>query len=1011
MRNFRFPIGWLCCALCAVLCVGALSVPARAQNPQGALVGTVADSTGGRVAGATISIARRDSSFQRTTTSSAVGEFRFELLPPARYRVTVTAAGFATAVSEVEVSVSSAPTLSIVLHPQSVRETIRVRAAETSLTSQPVETTSSVEKATVTARDLAAIPLAHRSFANIAYLSPMTEPVEPSDPTKARISAVSFAGSSGLNVDLSVDGGDNNDDFIGGFLQNYSPDAMQEFAIRTAQFDADASRTNGGSVIITTRRGTDDWHGNLGVYVRARSLNARNTLDNPEPNPKQPFSRQNGVVTLGAPISKGKLWFFSALEYVRENASVAYSASSLTEFNALAQLASSGLIPGVSSISVPTSVLVPFRDALFATRVDWAQSPRSQWFFRGAFDRNRTRNDLVQQATLPSTGAFTRSNYFNFLINQQYEFSSSWLGAFTFQASGFHHTKERNSHLGLALAFPFSATFHTTSGFETFGDNQFVTPITAFPVRRDQQKYQFRYDLFHVSGAHSPKFGVNLIHEPVLSGALASDPETLIQFPQDPSFYLGDPATFSLILQCDPSGEDPSKPPCPDGVTKTVVPPGRNGNFSQSIRRLGIYAQDSWRIRPSFSLNYGLRYDTTFGLFRASGREQDQNPAVATLKALGINLALGIPHDYRHAFAPRLGIAYAPGASSKTVLRAGVGLYFNDLTQNGWVQAFQAVNAPITALLAPADQGAVIDPHYHTPYALQASAGVEHEFGDRWRVNLHYEHQQGVHQYRRYEYISGVTLPDSAPNISLFRTDNRSRYDGVSFLVQHHFARRFDLTAHYTLASASTWGATVGELFDYVNGVTDVRNPFGPGDQGPSGEDVRHRFVIAGVVELPLKIQVATLSQLESARPFTIATPVDLNNDGLNTNDRAVINGVQTRLNQFRGTPFLQIDLRVSREFKFGERISLRPFAEFFNLLNRANPGNNFVGDVAALPVPVNNLANATAFCLNPACTLTQPIRSLNDVRVPAGALGDFFGPGTTVGIPFAAQLGVRLSF
>ena len=73
----------------------------------------------------------------------------------------------------------------------------------------------------------------------------MTEPVEPSDPTKARITAVAFGGSSGLNVDLSVDGGDNNDDYIGGFLQNYSPDAMQEFVVRTAQFDADTSQQLG----------------------------------------------------------------------------------------------------------------------------------------------------------------------------------------------------------------------------------------------------------------------------------------------------------------------------------------------------------------------------------------------------------------------------------------------------------------------------------------------------------------------------------------------------------------------------------------------------------------------------------------------------------------------------------------------------------------------------------------------------------------------------------------------
>jgi hypothetical protein len=105
------------------------------------------------------------------------------------------------------------------------------------------------------------------------------------------------------------------------------------------------------------------------------------------------------------------------------------------------------------------------------------------------------------------------------------------------------------------------------------------------------------------------------------------------------------------------------------------------------------------------------------------------------------------------------------------------------------------------------------------------------------------------------------------------------------------------------------------------------------------------------------------------------------------------------------------VDLRVSRPFTIRERWSVMPFAEFFNLFNRNNPGAFFITDISALPTPVNNLANATAFCLNPACTQTQPITSLNQLRYPAGALGDFFGPGATVGIPFAAQLGIKLSF
>src|SRR5260370_17849797 len=164
---------------------------------------------------------------------------------------------------------------------------------------------------------------------------------------------VLFGRSSGFDVDLSVDGGDNNDDYIGGFLQNSSPDAMQEFTVRTAQFDADTSRTNGGSIIISTRRGTNNWHGSLAGYFRNESLNARNDLDNPAPNPKQPFSRQNYMGTIGGPLEKDKLCVFSSLEYINENASVGYSALSLGEFISLPQLASSGKIPGVTSIAEP----------------------------------------------------------------------------------------------------------------------------------------------------------------------------------------------------------------------------------------------------------------------------------------------------------------------------------------------------------------------------------------------------------------------------------------------------------------------------------------------------------------------------------------------------------------------------------------------------------------------------------------------------------------------------------
>jgi len=290
-------------------------------------------------------------------------------------------------------------------------------------------------------------------------------------------------------------------------------------------------------------------------------------------------------------------------------------------------------------------------------------------------------------------------------------------------------------------------------------------------------------------------------------------------------------------------------------------------------------------------------------------------------------------------------------------------------------------------------------------------------------VSADWTHENGVHAYRAYNYTAGFTLfsplfpADQAsqtanvPNITVFKTDNRSSYDGLSIHLQGNVSHRFNLIANYTLATAKTWGCVVGELFDYVNGVCNPLNAFGPGDYGPSGEDVRHRFVWAGTFYAPGGFELTTLTQIESARPFTIGTPADVNGVGDPGNDRAVINGVQTTLDQFRGTPYAQVDLRVARPFNINERVRALPFVEFFNLFNRNNPGNNYVADISALPTPVNNIANATAFCLDPTCATTQPITSLNQVKVPAGALGDFFGPGTTVGIPFAAQIGVRVTF
>jgi hypothetical protein len=966
-KNFRKTAA----ALLAILLAATL----HAQNPRGSLRGTVQDPTGARIPSAMIVAQLSGSSVQREAASEDRGEFRLDDVLPGNYRITVTAAGFAPAQADVVIAVATVRDITVTLKPSLAPETVSVQAEASSITTQATDLASAVHQGVISSQDLETLPLAARSFANIAYLVPGTEPVEPSDPTKARITAVSTGGSSGLNNELSIDGGDNSDDWIGGFLQNFSPDAIQEFAVRTAQEDADTGGTTAGSVVITTKRGTNEWHGSGAFYERAAALNARFPIENPAPNPKQPFNRQNYVGTLGGPLKQDKVWLFSALEYVHENASIAYSPASTAQFDALAQLASEGLIDvngtTVPSIAVPSNVPILFRDYIGSLRFDWAQSSKSQWFLRASEDNYLTHNALVQQATLPSTGLTTHNNYWNAVISNQYSFSPTWLGTFVFGVSELHLTQARNSTLGFALAFPFSSTSQTISGFETFGDNQFATPITLFPDLRNQEKYQLRYDVSHATGDHSIKFGINFIHEPVLSGAFPGNAETLVKFPQDPTYYVNQPASVFLN----------------DLAADATTTSAHDGSFSQNVQRLALYAEDSWRVTRHLTLNYGLRYQTTFGLFIASGRSQAENPSFSLLPSLG--LPMSVPHDYRKQFGPRLGVAYSPGDSGKTVLRAGFGLFYNDLAQNGWATAFQAVNG------GPNPPAVLIDPNYKTPYALHASGGVQHAFGANWTLSADYTHEEGNHAYRAYPFANAL----------VFKSDNRSSYNALMLHLQGNVSRRFSLTANYTLSKAKTWGCLLGELFDYVNGVCHPLHPFAAGDYGPSGEDVTHRFVLAGIFHIPGGFELTTMTQAESARPFTITNAT---NSG-----RISVNGVPESLDELRGTPYIQADLRVSRPFKIGERWQVLPFAEFFNLFNRNNPGANYVTAISNLPVPAAEaqLGNITDICTNAACTTTQPITSVNQLRLPGGALGDFFGPGTTVGIPFAAQLGVRVTF
>src|SRR5208283_3073910 len=178
-------------AVLTLISVLLLPFALHAQNATGSLLGEVQDSSGARIKSASVTVTDKGSGITRQVTADSRGDFRLPDLLPGNYHIVVSAKGFAEASSDVTVLVSNVRDVLVTLRPAQIQQTVNVKAEPSSITTQELDTTNAVNGGVVSGKDLETIPLAARSFANIAYMVPGTEPVEPSDPTKARITAVS----------------------------------------------------------------------------------------------------------------------------------------------------------------------------------------------------------------------------------------------------------------------------------------------------------------------------------------------------------------------------------------------------------------------------------------------------------------------------------------------------------------------------------------------------------------------------------------------------------------------------------------------------------------------------------------------------------------------------------------------------------------------------------------------------------------------------------------------------
>ena len=352
-------------AVTLVLLTGATAL---AQQTTGTIMGRVLDQQGAAVPGATVTAKSPTTGFTRTETSDAEGVYRLSALPVGIYDVTAELQGFSTVdKKDVAVNVSQTQAIDFNMRVAALAETVNVTGA-----TPFIQTTSSSVGGIVDVKRIESLPLNGRQFANLAATIPGVGLGFHTDPTKSTQFSPQINGGNGRNVNYQIDGGDNNDDTVGGLLQLYPLEAIQEFNFITARYKAENGRSNGGVMNIVTKSGTNDPQGSFFELLRDTKLNAQTETERLNKVDKQQYRRNQFGGSFGGPISPNKAHFFGAVERTQQDTFQAVTTKSL--FSDL-----DGVFP------------LPYRENLVTVKETTTSTPRSICRYATATTRTRSR--------------------------------------------------------------------------------------------------------------------------------------------------------------------------------------------------------------------------------------------------------------------------------------------------------------------------------------------------------------------------------------------------------------------------------------------------------------------------------------------------------------------------------------------------------------------------------------------------------------------------------------------
>ncbi len=1016
-------------SLLGFLVLSALPALGQARSSSADLTGVVLGAAKIPDSGAEITAINLATGISRTTKTDALGTYRISLLPPGQYEIKIEVQGFNRQIKKgIILTVGQIAVINFEL-TQGVADEDQVIETDAPV----VETERTHQAQTITQRPINRLPINGRNFLDFTKLTPGVVEESPAV-TNVQIpalttSGLSFGGQNGRANSVQIDGVDNNDIGSNGVRPTISQEAVSEFQINRAGYNAEFGRATGGVINIVSKSGSNEFHGSLYNYFRNERLDARNSFAT-RARRDPPFKRNQPGFTFGGPLKKDKTFFFTAYEglFRRESAYTTIYLDrtimqpSPDQQNLINALLNSGnpaivtrglqlqelLTSNGSSIFPLAAQPLPLNRTTFnifdraqgtfplaqtsgtgSVRVDHAFSEQDYLFFRYSLTNDSQHNIGIGGQFAPSSGFDIGSRDNTFILGETHIFKNGSSNEFRFQSV-------RNIY-NADTVDPYGPRFRV-AGIGNFGRDFFS------PSDRTQRRLQFVDNFSMTRRNHNFKFGADYsrytfdTNSAIFLGGVID----FTQLPIPLGYVLDDTTAGQLTTSLATLGRLDLLPVITTQPLTIVqqmnfgLPSAINQGFGNPIAQftgdiLGLYLQDSLKVKQNLTLSLGLRYDYEL---------QPQ----------------GTPRDANN-FGPRIGFAYDPFKNGRTVIRGGGGIYYQSVYVGASFASSvlgrgQITNILVSAdnFLTPADPSSIcgpaiaagvppsacfyqqlvqrgflkfpstgtipetaytqllgltrdtstnrlltrLDSNTVNPYGIQGNLGIEQAFGRDWSISINYMINHGLKliRTRQVNVVPNPAVLDALGRPSLtgrvdptrladfaIETAGSSTYHGAAISVTKRFSRYSQLIASYTFSKT-------------IDDATDVLFEQGPQDptntrldRALSSFDVRHRVSIAALFDSPFRggrwyqrlladLYLSPIVTIRSGFPFNIRTGIDVNMDN-NFNDRPLGVGRNTGI----GPGFFTTDLRLGRRFIFDadNQRSIEVIFDAFNIFNRVN--------------------------------------------------------------------------